>query len=76
MTDPDQHPLTIMPRSVWPAILGGARATVEAHEGGECQMCPAYAPGQCTRLLAAQQAVVDPLLLHAEQESVERKARR
>ncbi|MFI6762713.1 hypothetical protein ACIBF5_26630 [Micromonospora sp. NPDC050417] len=68
MTD-DQHPLTTMPRSAWPAILRNARAIVEAHEGGdECQMCPAYAPGQCARLMAALRAVVDPEMLAAERE--------
>ncbi|MFK3980746.1 hypothetical protein ACI2K4_10275 [Micromonospora sp. NPDC050397] len=66
----DRHPLTIMPRSVWPALLGIARATVAAHERGEeCRLCPAYPMGRCPRLAAARQLVLDPEMLAAEREA-------
>ncbi|MFI6757941.1 hypothetical protein ACIBF5_02175 [Micromonospora sp. NPDC050417] len=68
MTIVERHPLTIMPRSVWPAMLGNARATVAAHEGGEeCRLCPAYGRGRCARLRWARQMVADPEMLAAEQ---------
>ncbi|MFK3981789.1 hypothetical protein ACI2K4_15605 [Micromonospora sp. NPDC050397] len=71
MSAVDQHPLTIMPRSVWPVILGMARSTVAAHEGGEeCRMCPSYPAGRCARLVAALRAVVDPEMLAAERQAV------
>lgn len=66
----DRHPLTVMPRVVWPAILGQARATVAAHDdGGECALCPAYPGRLCPRLVAAQRFVADPQMLAAEQEA-------
>ncbi|MFK3980936.1 hypothetical protein ACI2K4_11225 [Micromonospora sp. NPDC050397] len=71
MSAVDQHRLTIMPRSVWPAMLGNARATVAAHEGGEeCRLCPAFPAGRCTRLAWARLIVADPEMLAAERQAV------
>ncbi|MGW4462551.1 hypothetical protein [Micromonospora sp. NPDC004704] len=64
------HPLTTLSRSLWPALLGIARATVEAHERGEeCKLCPSYQAGRCSRLAGARRLVADPQMLAAEREA-------
>ncbi|MFK3985247.1 hypothetical protein ACI2K4_33345 [Micromonospora sp. NPDC050397] len=66
----ERHPSTIMPRYLWPAILGIARATIAAHEcGEECRLCPAYPAGKCGRLAAARRLATDPEMLAAEREA-------
>ncbi|MFI6757617.1 hypothetical protein ACIBF5_00540 [Micromonospora sp. NPDC050417] len=58
---------TIMPPQVWPAMLGNARAIVEAHlNEQECGLCPAFRRGKCGRLAWATRMLADPVMLAVE----------
>lgn len=60
---------TMLPPSLWPALLGNARAIVEAHrDEQECGLCPAYPDGECARLAWADRLLADPMMLAVERD--------
>jgi hypothetical protein len=70
MSHPSPHG-TILPESLWPALLGNSRVIVAAHERGEeCQLCPSSRRGEeCARLRGARRYLADPEMLGVEREA-------
>ncbi|MGW4464521.1 hypothetical protein [Micromonospora sp. NPDC004704] len=58
-------------RDLWPALLNNARLIVTRHENGEeCNVCPCFKPGRCSRLRAVRHLLADPELRAVKQQAV------